>query len=157
MHGLTLVFTDIATANDFFVLRPSPLIHTIRHLNLSFQVRDMDGYCMGVRPKNYHARTRWRSTFEALGKLKSLAEVYLWLDTTERRRCRFGDRGSLALYRFDASVAPILTVSIPVSEVADMTWLTSLAPYLPAFQLHRRGSSKYRVNSRGRLQDLNEE
>ena len=154
---LTLAFTDVSTAYNFFVLKPSPLVHSVQVLNFSFRLNKEDIWDMETsKSQGVLCIRRWRKTFDALASLQDLRKVYLWLDANTEFPLQelFYN---MEIYRFRESVASILILNCPASETSDLSLLATFKPHLHHFRLHRRGYPKYYVNSNGHLRDRDDE
>jgi hypothetical protein len=154
-NGLTLVFTDILTAFEFFHARKPSFAQLIRRVNFSLRLDEAERWSREDREQVYAASKRL--TVNALAELPGLAEVNLWVDSSDKFPLRHM-RAKSNLLRWPPSLLPILSLDCPASDSSDLDWIQRyFEEPLPTQRLRRRGYPRYYVDLRGELRCRDDE
>lgn len=133
---VTFVFTNINTAVDLLVTRMTPIALEIQHLQLSF-ILPIARENPEDDPKVWKQLfTPWLSLCQNLSNMVKLRQVNIWLDAKVSGYREYLLK-SPQLYPFDARVATLVILNLPVDEEENLPHLKNLCSIV------KRGRPQY--------------
>ncbi|KAF4460282.1 hypothetical protein FALBO_12948 [Fusarium albosuccineum] len=139
--NITFCIHDLDTLHHLKVYRPSLLLDTIQHLQLTIRLP----LPTWLQPKPSRgqqvAMERYRECCQALEQAENLISVYLWLDVVDpsaRRDLYTVPEGDMNPYVFGKTLASKLTVDLPVNPDRPEAW-RDVAGIQPRFAIRPRG------------------
>ncbi|KAF4987222.1 hypothetical protein FDECE_15533 [Fusarium decemcellulare] len=143
--NITFCIYDLDTLHHLKVYRPSLLLDTIQHLQLTIRLP----LPTWLQPKPSRgqqvAMERYRECCQALEQAENLVSMYLWLDVVDppaRRDLYTVPEGDMNPYVFGKTLASKLTVDLPVNPDRPEAW-RDVAGIQPRFAIRPRGWPRY--------------